>query len=85
MSDVSELGEQLSEVATHIGGIEVKPFDPNEVVDEQLLNWYESRFKMLKEDGVPDAITYYIEHVSKQDVNDITKATVIQRALEYTM
>lgn len=85
MSDLNELGNQLTELASHVGSITIKEIDPTEVVDENLLAWYEDRFKMLKEDGVPNAITYYIERVAKEQANDRTKATIIQRGLEYSM
>lgn len=85
MSDLSELGRQLDELANHVGSINIKEIDPNEVIDEKLLAWYEQRFKMLKDDGVPNAITYYIERVAKETANERTKATIIQRALEYSM
>lgn len=83
MNDVQELDANLSKLANQVSGIAIKPINMDEEVDESLLGWYESRFKMLQEDGVPNAITYYIERVAKEDINDKTKATIIQRALEY--
>lgn len=83
MNDVQELDANLSKLANQVSGIAVKPISMDEEVDESLLEWYESRFKMLQEDGVSNAITYYIERVAKEDINDRTKATIIQRALEY--
>lgn len=83
MSDLNEMSTQLEQLAESVGTLEVQKLDGTEPLDQDLIDWYEGRFKMLKEDGVPNAITYYMEKVQRSNANDLTKATIINKALEY--
>lgn len=80
--DINTMSAQLDQLVSSITSITVKEVDMSEAVDQELLDWYESRFKMLTEDGVPSAITPYLEKVATESANDRTKATILQMALE---
>lgn len=73
----------IDAVADALSGLEVAPIDPNEKLDEDKLQWYLKRFQQFKEDGVPAAVTAYVEHLQTEQINEITMATILQKACEY--
>lgn len=75
--------EQISALAESIANIELAPIDPSEKVDEEKVNWYVKRFEQFKEDGVPAAISAYVEHLQSEGLNDITMTTILQKACDY--
>lgn len=79
---VDDIQRQLEAMADAIGQLTVKPLDTSEVVDTALVEKYKSRFQMLTDDGVPGAISYYLEHLATENTNDMTRATILQVALE---
>jgi len=74
--------EQINNLADAINGLSIEPLNGDEVVDEALVNKYKARFQMFKEDGVPGATTCYMEKLATEDANDLTKAIILQAALD---
>ena len=51
-------------------------------IDEEKIAWYRERFKLFIDDGVPAAISSYLNHLLREDVSDLTKSIIIQMSLE---
>lgn len=76
------ISESVHQLVHMVNGIEIAPIDTSEPVDEKLVSWYAGRFKMLREDGVPKAITYYIEKLQGEpNINDHTMMQILSMAL----
>lgn len=55
-----------------------------QVVDEDVLNFYCSRFNIFCEDGFADAIDVYLKHMDNdKSINQITKLRIIYAAKSY--
>ncbi len=50
-------------------------------VNQEVVDWYSSRFDMLINDGVPSAINCYLQKLNKDSVNDATRLSVMHEAL----
>lgn len=51
-------------------------------LDVERVNWYKERFELFVEDKVPMAIIVYLEKLNKEDVNDITRLTILHIGIE---
>ncbi len=72
--------QQLEVLCKEISGLKLKPVDKTLPVDEEKVNWYKRRFDMLCEDGVPQAMNYYLEKLLTEDVNEHTLALIMYDA-----
>lgn len=65
-----------------VESISVTPVDKSQPLDEELISWYRERFDMLRADGVPNAITYYMEKCRNEpNINDRTLMTILYYAM----
>lgn len=83
MSDLGDVTNPLEELAENVGSLKVKEVDTSLPLDRERINWYESRFKMLAEDGVKYAINYYLEKANKEGLNEHTLAHILVTAMNY--
>lgn len=75
----SEHTADMKNIASCIGTMKVDvSADMGTVVDESKVEWYRERFEMFIADGVPAAINSYLKHLLKEDVNNLTRAVIIQ-------
>lgn len=51
-------------------------------IDEDRIAWYRERFQLFIDDGVPSALSAYLNHLLREDISDLTKSMIIQMSLE---
>jgi hypothetical protein len=73
--DVDKIGRYLTHI--HYDSSEIA----DEVVDEELVAWYEKRFDMFVEDKCRGAIDVYLRKLQFSDCNERTKLTIMYMAL----
>ena len=83
MDDFSAIANDLKALADAVPNIKLKEIDTTEPVDNERVEWYNTRFAMLAEDGVKIAITYYIEKAQGEHLNEHTLAVILQNAMKY--
>ena len=73
--DMLAIANDLSHLNIDVSG------SANQLVDKDVVKWYEDRFAMLRADGVPGAIPLYLKKLQlRRDVNDITKTYIIMQS-----
>lgn len=79
------LAEQVGAISDFMANIEIDTtgFDKLEV-EQDKVDWYHDRFERCKEDGVPDAITCYLQRLQRDNVNDLTRVLIIKDSLQYS-
>lgn len=79
---ISKQQENLDSILNLVSNLQ---FDESkiagQIVDEAVVKWYTSRFDMFVEDGVLSAIQCYLNKLQNDDVNEITKLSVMHEAL----
>ena len=79
---ISKQQENLDSILNLVSNLQ---FDESkiagQIVDEVVVKWYASRFDMFVEDGVLSAIQCYLNKLQNEDVNEITKLSVMHEAL----
>lgn len=79
---ISKQQENLDSILNLVSNLQ---FDESkiagQIVDEVVVKWYTSRFDMFVEDGVLSAIQCYLNKLQNEDVNEITKLSVMHEAL----
>lgn len=75
--EVNKLAELVSSLSIITDGLEAQE------VDMKLVQWYTDRFALFAEDECPAAITAYLQKLSSEDCNDITKILIMQAATNY--
>lgn len=79
---ISKQQENLDSILNLVSNLQ---FDESkiagQIIDEEVVKWYTSRFDMFAEDGVLSAIQCYLNKLQNEDVNEITKLSVMHEAL----
>lgn len=79
---ISKQQENLDSILNLVSNLQ---FDESkiagQIVDEVVVKWYTSRFDIFVEDGVLSAIQCYLNKLQNEDVNEITKLSVMHEAL----
>ena len=70
-------------VVQQINSLDMKPGSlDGQYLDNELVEWYKSRFEMFIDDGVPQCISIYMEHVQQDEsVNSYTRLKILQIGL----
>lgn len=76
------LSQSAEHVAELVANIHLDPNDyAGQVVDEDLVNWYESRFDMFVADGMRSCITQYMRRAQLENTNQLTKLVILHSGL----
>ena len=80
---VGNMAAETQQILQGISGMKIDLTDTDGTEpDMDTVNWYRERFEMFRADGVMDAINGYLNKLSKDSCNKITKAYVMKAALE---
>ena len=53
-----------------------------ETINEDMVDWYKERFMLFMSDGVPSAITPYMQKAQfDKNINEITRVAILHEAL----
>ena len=82
--DLQNMESGVSVIADAIKGLNIDlSGTEGQEVDEEVLEWYKSRFKMFEEDNTLLAINVYLEKLqADKTVNEITRVYVMKEATE---
>lgn len=74
--------DKSSKIAELVSGIRLNPDDyVGQVIDEDLVEWYNTRFDMFVADGVRSCITAYMRKAQLENTNQLTKLVILHLGL----
>lgn len=82
MPSTYDMNEDMLAIANNLSHLNIDVSGSvNQLVDKDIVKWYEDRFATLRADGVPEAIPLYLKKLQlRRDVNDITKTFIIMQS-----
>lgn len=82
MDGNSDFLSGVSRLAELVSNIKLDPKDyEGQVIDDELVKWYDDRFNMFVEDGMRSCITAYMGRAQREDTNQLTKLVILHLGL----